>query len=289
MILMIGMMSISLFAVLIAVMMYLRAEDARISKGKMVSVYVAKTAINEGTQIDMKQLEIRNISSDTPGIESLVMSEVVGMYAKSDILAQEMIRQDKLSKTPIVEAIQKEETLEIEQNVSSGLDTITLPASVFKNIDSELKTGDRVDIVGIESTTKPEGKDIHSRYIATNVNILRLLQAQPAPQGEKDTEAAPPLPRVEKVVLEMSPGQISRFLSYYYRSLALNQERSYNADNQFMGHMWIVRAGNNLVMNAEKARLMGDAKVRTKTAPLPRLPMLVHERKPVSGIIVYEK
>lgn len=291
-ILALGMVSLALFGIIIVIMMYWKNNDVSQSTEKLISVYVAKKTIGAGEKISLDQLKIQNVPVSTPGAEQLLIADVSGMYALQKIEVNEMLRSEKLTRSIPASEVSEDNDNETIQS-SAGKETVTLSSNVFKNFDDSLKAGERIDILGIKMTNEQTRK-MESRYVAINVEVVNIKKSHSAPK-EQDKEAKEPaLQEDVKIVLALNPIQLNRMLSYYYESQQLNQERPYNPDNNFVGHLWMAKTSGSKEQEAEKMRLMGmgmgmkKAPIRTVSKPLPPL-VLPPKPKQQDGIVVYEQ
>lgn len=287
--LVIGLISLALFATIVAVMMYWKTTEVHHNAQNLVSVYVTKIPIHRGEIISMEKLEIKNVASDTPGAKKLAIADIIGKYANEDIASQEILRHEKLSQTPL---LTHAETLsnKDEADDMGDKDTIVIPSEMFKNFDEGLKIGDRIDILGVETILLSDTRRVESRYVATDVEVRKIITTQSHPKGEVDESSSSKTLPSSKIVLSMSPTQLSRFLRYYYQSLPLNQERPYNPDNHFNGHLWIVKTINDASQTAEKMGLMGNGSQPIKPSRVVRQPLISPSKpKAQSGVVMYEQ
>ncbi|MDD5717748.1 MAG: SAF domain-containing protein [Sulfuricurvum sp.] len=299
----IGLLSLAIFAIIVMVMMYVKNEDATPSSENNVAAYVAAKEIRLGQKITQSDVELRSLPRDYIGQEPLSIADIVDHYARVGITKNDLIRPEKLT---LQFQAQQEPTAEenvsaMDTSVSGNVmqhDAISLPLNVFKNLDTTLRKDEYIDIVGI-SEYGEEKHQFATRYIGVHVLVGGFMK-----EGKKINEMvsvtvdektqATSKVVADDIILNMSPQDISRFLSLYYRSQELNNDHSHNADNLYRGHIWMVKskpivsANENLI----KFKMMNVNTVpRHKAKPqlsqnLPPLPKLISASR---GIVTYEQ
>ncbi|HEX5624154.1 MAG TPA: SAF domain-containing protein [Sulfuricurvum sp.] len=296
----IGVLSLVIFGVIVMVMLYIKNnnEDAPVEKN--IAAYVAAKNIQAGQKIALSDVELRSLPESYVGKEALSMAEIVDHYARVSITKSDLIRSEKLTATmvspqsPIID-----ENRSGEGNTTQEMmvhDRISLPLNVFKNPDTTLHTGDRIDIVGIAEYGE-EKRQFATRYIALHVAVGGFMK-----DGRKVAEIASVsvdekthvATRVfaDEILLDMAPQEISRFLSLYYRSQGLNNDHAHNPNNLNQGHIWMVKCNSVLSESEQTAKVKmmhANSTVRPKvqaSRPLPPLPKLVSAPR---GIVSYEQ
>lgn len=297
----VGFLSLAIFAIIVTAMVYIKNNESAVTAEKNTAAYVATRTIPSGEKIKIADIELRSLPADYVGENPLSMADIVDRHAAVDIIKSDLIRAEKLSlaapSRPAADQNRSMDENATEKTVAAMLhDVISVPLAVFKNPDTSLRAGDRIDILGISD--KGEEKRLFStRYIALHVAVAGFMKEgqrvkEMVSIGMDEKTKTPIKVLADEILLDMSPREISRFLSLYYRSQELNNERSHNPNNLYRGHIWMVRS-NPVVSEREEAakmKMMGMPE-----APLPKLlpsqnlhpmPKLVSVPK---GIVSYEQ
>jgi hypothetical protein len=98
----------------------------------------------------------------------------------------------------------------------------------------------------------------------------------------------------DEILLDMAPQEIGRFLSLYYRSQVLNNDRAHNPNNLYQGHIWMVKCNSVASASEEAVKLkmmnvIAPSRPKTQvplSSALPPLPKLISAPK---GIVSYEQ
>lgn len=255
---------IVLFTTSLALLMYTKQNELakQNTNVNMVEVYLSAKDLKEGELLEADAIKKAKLPREYVVGGALTASEIIGRYAKVDILENEPIRSEKitLKKPEIEEETQLQTPVAVPQSTSDEVhDTISLPLSVFKNIDTTLKKGDTIDIVSVESKQKGRETDFDTKYIALNVMIDNFVE-----NGKMTNtyiasylEGKPVF--AQSIVLKISPKEIKNFLMLYYRTLALNENRVYNTNNNG-GHLWIVKCSKQQDedMQKKKEKMLAD-------------------------------
>jgi len=195
-----------------------------------------------------------------------------------------------------INSIEKRENNDTEEFVQNTLhDTISVPLSLFKNPDTTLRSGDQIDLIGI-SALGDEKPQFATRYIAPHVRVNGFMkEGKKLPEissiSTDDKTGLTTSALADEIILEMTPVEISRMLSMYYRAQELNNNRVHNPRDSYQGHLWMVKSNLQTHDDALKLGMM-NPKVTHKPKPavrqsvLPPLPKLVSTPTPM---ITYEK
>lgn len=295
----VGFLSLAIFAIIVTVMMYMIREQNSSDSEKNVAVYVAAKNIVTGQKITPDDIVLRSLPYDYVGAEPLSMTDIVDHYARVDIMKNDYLRFEKLSlKMPSMnESIADIQKIAENNSSKEGVthDVISIPLSVFKNPDTSLRVGEHIDIVGI-SEYGEEKHQFTTHYIALNLSVSgfmkdgKKVETIVSVTTDEKTQVSTKV-LADEILLDMSPKEIGRFLSLYYRSQELNNDRSHNTNNLYQGHIWMIKC--NPAGSAEEAlkRKMMDGHVLLRNTKhntgrtLPALPKLTASPK---GIVSYE-
>ena len=262
--------------------------------------YIAIKDIRIGHKIDVTDIELRELPQNYIGTDTLEMKDVLGHYAQVEISKNDLIRAQKLTlELPSqINSIGKKENNTTEEFVQDTLnDTISVPLSLFKNPDTTLHSGDQIDLIGI-SVLGGERPQFSTRYIALHVQVngfmkegKKISEISSASTDEKTGATSTAL--ADEIILTMTPIEISRMLSMYYRAQELNNNRVHNPRDSYQGHLWMVKSNPQTHDDTLKLGMMHPKVVHKQpkspvrnTAVLPPLPKLVSTP---TQIITYEK
>jgi len=252
-----------LFSSSLAFLFYTKQEKALSSVDEVLSVYVAKNNIVRGKMITAEDLELSKLPKSHLLTTPLSDVEIIGRYANVDIYAKELIRAEKLAllEPKEQEAVKNKELKTSQESSEEEIvksDTLTLPLSLFQNLDTTLKAGESIDIVSILPTKlKSRDEDFDTKYIATDVSIDSFVSGSKTLQSAV-VETEKSLVYADSVVFVMSPTEIKNFFELYYKSQGINANRVYNKENK--GHLWMVKCSRSNDANEQRAkeRLMLD-------------------------------
>ncbi|MGA9045749.1 SAF domain-containing protein [Sulfuricurvum sp.] len=296
----VGFLSLAIFAIIVTAMMYVIREQNSSDSEKNVAVYVATKNIVTGQKITPDDIALRSLPYDYVGAEPLSMADIVDHYARVDIMKNDYLRFEKLSlKMPSMSEPIADAQKILENNSSkegATHDVISIPLNVFKNPDTSLRVGDHIDIVGI-SEYGEEKHQFATHYIALNLSVSGFMKDGKKVETivsvtiDEKTQASTKV-LADEILLEMSPKEIGRFLSLYYRSQELNNDRSHNSNNLYQGHIWMIQCNSagSAAEEALKQKMMAGPTLPRHTKhntvrPLPALPKLIASPK---GIVSYE-
>jgi hypothetical protein len=301
-VLIIGFISLVIFAIIVMAMAYLKNNETIAPQDKKVATYVAIKNIAAGQKITLNDIELRPISEEYAGRQPLAIADIVEHYASVDITANDIVRAEKVSlqsvspHTVVVDNNQAFDTNMTNKNLVH--DRISLPLSVFKNPDSTLHAGERLDIIGMAEYGDVK-QQFATRYIALHVTVGGFMKdGQSVNQiasviVDEKTKAVTKV-FADEILLDMAPQEIGRFLSLYYRSQTLNNDRAQNPNNLYQGHIWMVKCNPVVSVGEEGAKQkMMSAIVPSRlkiqgvlSSALPPPPKFISAPK---GIVSYEQ
>ena len=243
-----------LFVSSLALMFYTDKDTLTHETTPTLEVFVAAKKIEKGSYIDADSLKRARIAKQFLPQKPLLDTEIVGRYANVDIYKDEPFRIEKLSDEKPREkkaAPQQPKQLtylqeDIQDDNKTTSDTLTLPLSLFKNIDPTLRKGDVVDIVSVTYTqNKERQKSFATKYVAIQIPIHAFIMdnQQTTDYLQKDAEGV--AHTAQNITLKLTPKEIKNLLALYYKTQALNQNRVYNTNN-YGGQLWLVKSSKTL-------------------------------------------
>ena len=234
-----------LFSSSVALLMYSKQSSLSEYVEGHVEVYVTAKHFNKGDLINSQDIEKAFLPKSYLAFTPLTKSEIIGRYAKVEMFKKEPLRKEKisLSKPVVQKTIFTKSTRkapEVEKIDYVKRDTITVPLSIFKNIDSSLKKGDYIDIVSVKVKNREGTTSKYStKYVALKVKIhsfvSNLKNIKKYVFNSKDGVGV-----ADSVVFEMNPDEIKNFLSVYYTTQELNAKRVFSSKTNG-GHLWMVK------------------------------------------------
>lgn len=257
-----------LFTTSLSLLLYSKQSDLekQANKVQMVSVYLSAKDIKKGELIDAQSIKQGSLPQTYLGVNPLTAAEIIGRYASVDIYANEPFRKEKISLLKPQEEQQialksaEDNTTKEMQNAPEIIDgdTITLPLNVFKNIDRTLQSGDTIDIVSVKSQNGGREVDFSTKYIALSVKIKAFVNNMQRAKGYVISAAQGKVSYAQEIVLEIDPKKLKNFLTLYYETLSLNQNRVYNTNNS--GHLWMIRCAKEQSeqLLKEKEKMLSD-------------------------------
>jgi len=258
-----------LFASSIALLMYSKQSNLSDYVEGHVEVYVTAKHLKKGTKISERDLTKAFLPKSYLAFTPLTQSEIVGRYAKVEIFAKEPLRKEKISATKPVEKksivlnstlLKKKTSTVLKESIKH--DTITVSLSLFKNIDTSLRKGDKIDILSVlEKRSKSSAGKYTTKYIALNVNVHAFLLNAKSVKKYMTKDKKGTYLKADSVVFEMSPDEIKNFLSIYYTTQELNSKRVFNTNGN-RGHLWMVKCSSQVNTQDEKIKksMMVDRK-----------------------------
>ena len=233
-----------LFSSSIALLMYSKQNSLSNYVEDHVEVYVSAKHLNRGDLINPDDIEKAFLPKSYLAFTPLTKSEIIGRYADVEIFKKEPLRKEKISLSkPLVEKMLVKHSTKkaplVEKIDYVKRDTITVPLSIFKNIDSTLKKGDSIDIVSVKIKTKKDVNTYSTKYVALKVKIHGFMSDFKSVKkyvfSRKDGVGV-----ADSVVFEMNPDEIKNFLSVYYTTQELNAKRVFSSKTNG-GHLWMVK------------------------------------------------
>jgi len=287
-------LALVLFASSVALLMYSKQNELTKYVESHIEVYVVNKSLSRGQMVGIDDLKMVRLPKSYIDFTPLTKEELLGRYVTKDMLASEPLRPSKLSLVKPVEEKEHVKTVYVEKEKEQKIkqlssDTIAVPLSIFKNLDTSLKNGDFIDIVSVSitSASKKKKASFKTKYIALHVPI-RSFVSHAKPTGKMLIESLNEetqqvnMSLADTVVLDMSPNDIKNFLPMYYQTQALNAQRVYmGKKGDIRGHLWMVKCSDEVdaQLQKEKERLLVDAKRKA----------IKRARKAQSISISYEK
>lgn len=247
-----------LFTTSLALLMYSKQSrlEQQVQQVKLVEVFVSARDIRKGELLNADAIKKAALPREYLVGTPLTASEIIGRYATVDIFQNEPIREQKIAlvkpeeKNSIVTKIApKQETIELKEETG---DTISLPLTVFKNIDSSLHKGDKIDIVSVENQEEGRETEFKTKYIALNVSIESFVANGQTINSYISSDAQGNPVFAQNIILAFSPKEIKNFFMLYYKTLALNGNRVYNTNNN--GHLWMVKCSKTQDEDIQKKK-----------------------------------
>lgn len=269
------MLAVVLFTSSLALLMYSKQSQLREFIEKQVEVYVATKSLSIGDKITAKDITISSLPQSYLSFTPLTQAEIVGRYASVEIFINEPFRPEKLSlKKPDEKAMQAVIVPELKEDVELkqlSTDSISIPMSVFKNLDHSLKSGEFIDIVAVlPKKNKKNDYQFTTKYIALHVPIrsfvsnTRLIDKMMTKVYDNKSKEVNIL-LADTVVLEMTPKDIKNFFPMYYKTQELNAQRVHTTKEN-RGHLWMVRCSSKIdeKLEKQKRRMLVDARVTAR-------------------------
>ena len=271
-----------LFASSLALMFY--SNQGQETQTQSVETFVAAKKIARGSYIDANDLKRTRIAKAFLPQKPLLDTEIIGRYARVDIFAGEPFRTEKLSNEKPQNKEEKPKLFkkevvkeEFKDNNQTTPDTLTLPLSLFKNIDPTLQKGDIIDIVSVNyKQNKDRQKSFTTKYVAIHIPVNAFIIANHKTQSYLHTDKEGVVHTATNITLELTPKEIKNFLAVYYKTQALNTDRVYNTNN-YGGQLWLVKSSKTLDMATLKMKknMLFDRKTYVKpkkhTKPKPKV------------------
>jgi len=260
-ILIVALTSLVLFSSSLALMMYLKQgqNNNRVVREKKVVVYVSANDIKKGALIKSSDIEKKELPKSYVSFSLPVKEEIVGKFAKVDMLKGEPYRMEKLTtkKQPSTKAdISLKENKQNKMKVTN--DSVSLSLQLFRNIDYSLKKDDYIDIVSIKEykTSKQQKSNFRTKYVALHIKVLSFskngeIQNSYIKHTTEDDKKVKTT--ADTISLDMSPKDIKNLLIAYYNAQEINKDRVYS-DKFNTGHLWIIKTKKIVDENAQKMK-----------------------------------
>jgi len=255
-----------LFASSIALLMYSKQSTLSEYVEGHIEVYVAARHLYKGDKISSEDITKAFLPKSYLAFTPLTQSEIIGRYAQVEIFKKEPLRKEKIaSQRPVEKIITTvvKKKKEAPKELMVKYDTLTIPLTLFQNIDSSLKRGDRIDIISViprSSKSRSNTNDYSTKYIALNVKVNTFISNYKSVKKYLSNGSNGML-QADSIVFEMSPDEIKNFLSVYYKTQELNAKRVFNNKSN-RGHIWMVKCSNQANKNSDnvKKRMLVDHK-----------------------------
>lgn len=265
------MLALVLFSSSLALLMYSKQNQLSDLVQEQVNVYVSTKDLHKGNKIKASDISMSKLPKSYLAFTPLTKEEIIGRYASVEIFTNEPFRSEKLSlRKPEKEFMNVTNKTKMAEDSASKVilkETISIPLSVFKNLDYSLKVDEFIDIVTvIPKKSKKNEYSFSTKYIALHVPIrsfvsktkeINQMKSEIYNNSSKKTD----LFLADTVVLEMSPQEIGNFLPIYYKTQELNAQRVHT-NKEKRGHMWMVRYSNKIdaKIQGKKREMMIDKK-----------------------------
>jgi len=261
-----------LFSSSLAFLFYAKQTDKSLQDDNTIEVFLAKQHIAKGEMIGLDDLEKSYLPKSYLSAAPLTEAEIIGRYAVVEMFDKELFRKEKISvlqpeqvQTPVkIEEV----ALEEETQAAQINDTLTLPLSLFQNIDTSLKVGDYIDIVSaIPKGAGAKNTEFDTKYIALHILISSFVSNSIQMQ-ELVKQTDNKFVYADSVVVEMSPNEIRNFFATYYKTQELNTNRVFNTSKESKGHLWMIKCSSSEDerLQQTKDRLMVDHIAQKKRA-----------------------
>jgi len=260
------------FSSSIALLMYSKQSQTKEVNNLLIEVFASSKALKKGVLIGASDIKSIKLPKSYMAFTPLTQSEIIGRYTSVDILAGEPFRKEKISilkpkapKKRVSRVVEEVEPKELAPKVYN--DTITIPLTLFKNIDNTLKKGDFIDIVSIKSKkSKNTEISFETKYIALHIPIDSFVHNYSSVKTFISKDEDENLVAADSVVFKMDPDDIKNLLSLYYKAQELNANRVHNTKKANIGHLWMVKCSEVIDESAQKKkeRMLVDYIVQKK-------------------------
>lgn len=276
------------FSSSLALLMYAKQSDTKEAAQTLVAVYASSKTLKEGLLIGAHDIELVKLPKAYMPFTPLTQSEIIGRYTSVDILKGEPFRKEKISlvapkptQSKIKKAVAPAQIVKEELASRVYNDTITLPLSLFKNIDYTLKKGDFIDIVSIKiKKSKNKEMSFDTKYVALHIPIDSFIVKSASVNTFINQDTDNNTIMADSIVFKMDPDDIKNLLAIYYKTQELNTNRVHNANKANIGHLWMVKCSAVIDEKAQKKKekMLADYKVLQKRRKVtPRL-SIVYEK-----------
>lgn len=146
------------------------------NNNKKVKVYVAKDAIKKNKEITINDIKEHLITKQELLNKPLTQQEIIGKFAKVDILKNELFIKEKISDLPI--ETEEKEFLKHTNN------SYNIAYRFFRNPNYTLIKGDLIDIVTSYQKTVDKLPEFETQYVGKNIKVLGFIHdGQAIPKG----------------------------------------------------------------------------------------------------------
>ncbi|SFV66717.1 hypothetical protein MNB_SM-4-1235 [hydrothermal vent metagenome] len=274
-ILIVILMGMVLFSSSLALLMYSKQNKVQEVNETFIEVFTASKTLKKGSLIGGHDIVAIKVSKAYMPFTPLTQSEIISRYTSVDILAGEQFRKEKISlvKPQLRQTTQKEistlkEVVTEEFDPTVANDMITLPLSLFRNIDNTLKKGDYIDILSIKNkNSKNKETSFETKYIAVHISIDSFVHQYQSVTSFVSLDDDEKIVMADSVVFEMNPRDIKNLLSLYYKAQELNTNRVHNINKTNSGHLWMVKCSKTLDASTQKKKkkMLADYVVPRRT------------------------
>ena len=250
------------FSSSIALLLYIKQDTT--PKVETVDVYVTSRNISKGEKITVNDIHQASLPKSYVTFTPLVAAEIVGHYVKIAMFADEPLRAEKLSsEKPEEKVVATKQTIKrVEKKVESAdenlsqydnnKDTLTMPLSLFKNIDESLKAGDFIDIVTVVPKKNSKENGFDTKYVAVHLLINSFVSNTQRINRVVSVGKEGAITRANAVVFDILPGDVKNILATYYKTQVLNMNNIYNTSRDNRGHLWMIKSTSKLNPEIQK-------------------------------------
>lgn len=160
----IGLLFLLLLSLGILFLLYQQNQQIQNAKDQNINIIVAKQTIAQNKKITKEDLKSISIAKNDVTFKVMIESEIIDKYASVPIYKDEPIRAEKISK--IIEKEDLNSTAKIAKH-----DLYNISTKLFRNPNYMLKSGDKIDIVGVWG----EKDDLVVKYIANSTEVFGFL------------------------------------------------------------------------------------------------------------------
>jgi hypothetical protein len=264
-------MTLMLFSSFVALWEYAQNKELQQKKKKFVHVYVLTHDVEKNHQLTPRDITLKEFPRDVVSWRVLKQNQILHKYTKVPLYKGEPLLASKLQNHPLKIQKKEKKTTDTKKAKKDPLapqkDLITLPVKMFKNIDTTLYSGAYVDIVSVDPLESKDrsSKNFKTKYVAicvkvasfsshgkTATNILEITNYKEKGKQHTKEELA------DMINLEVTPKNINNLLYLYYKTQPLNAKRFFNNNQDFSGHLWLVRCADptNKKMLKEKEQFL---------------------------------
>ncbi len=160
----IGLLFLLLLSLGILFLLYQQNQQIQNAKHQNINIIVAKHTIAQNKKITKEDLKSISIAKNDVTFKVMIANEIIDKYASVPIYKDEPIRDEKISK--IIEKEDLNSTAKIAKH-----DLYNISTKLFRNPNYMLKSGDKIDIVGVWG----EKDDLVVKYIANSAEVFGFL------------------------------------------------------------------------------------------------------------------
>jgi hypothetical protein len=151
-----------------AVYLYFEKEESKNLSNELITIFIAGKLIKKNEKVEKTDIKKRVIAKKYLLDKPMLLKEIVGKIAKSDIYENEMFRKDKL-----ITKLEKEESTLLEFIYNS----CNISFELFENPNYNLVKGDYINIISVyPANTNKSTLDYKVNYVAKNIRVLGFLE-----------------------------------------------------------------------------------------------------------------